>query len=71
MITKDRLESLDRAATAADEAYQAALDAEHASIMSRYQPTLLSPRLLALKEAADSASLRRSDAMMTYDRERP
>ena len=69
MITKERLDQLGRAADAAEEAYMKALDAEHMSIMSRYQPALLSPHLRALKQAADAALLRRAEAVSIYDRE--
>ncbi|MGH6981048.1 MAG: hypothetical protein ACREFC_07555 [Stellaceae bacterium] len=68
MVAKEQLDSLDRAVIAADEAYQSALDSEHAPMMSRYQPSLLSPRVRALKDAADLASLRRHQAAIDYDR---
>jgi hypothetical protein len=69
MITKERLDLLTREAEAADDAYETALGSEHISLMHRYQPTLLSPRILALKEARDTALLRRSNARIAYERE--
>jgi hypothetical protein len=68
MITREQLDQLGRAAEAAEDAYLTALDAEHMSMMSRYQPALLSPRLRALKDASDTALLRRSHAISLYDR---
>jgi hypothetical protein len=69
MISKERLNLLNREAEAADDAYETALQSEHVSMRHRYQPTLLSPRILALKEARDTALQRQSDARFAYDRE--
>jgi hypothetical protein len=69
MITREQLDQLSRDADAAEEAYQTALDTEQISMMSRYQPALLSPRVQALKHASDTALLRRSNATRAYERE--
>jgi hypothetical protein len=69
MITKERLDLLNHEAEAADDAYETALQSEHVTMRHRYQPTLLSARILALREARDTALLRRSNAMFAYERE--
>lgn len=68
MITKERLEQLDREALAAEQAYQTALDAEKVPMMSRFQTTPLSQRVLALRDARDTATVRRYDAAMALER---
>jgi hypothetical protein len=69
MITKEQLDLLYRDADAAEDAYQTALGTEHTSLMSRYQPALLSPRIRALKQASDTALLRRSNGSRAYERQ--
>jgi hypothetical protein len=69
MMTKERLDLLNREAEAADDAYELARESAHMSMASRYQPALLSPRVRALKDARDAASMRLSDANMAYDRQ--
>jgi hypothetical protein len=68
MITQERLDLLEREVAAAEDAYQAALTAERIPMTSRYQPTLLSPRVRALRDARDVASVRRYEAAMTMER---
>jgi hypothetical protein len=68
MNSKEQLDQLDRAAIAADEAYQSALAAEHVPMTSRYQSALLSPHVRALKDARDAASVRRYNAAMSIER---
>jgi hypothetical protein len=73
MITKERLDVLDREAVAADLAYQTAVTVERGARPAsfRNQSGSQSSRLGALKQAWDLASRRRYDAHTDFYRQQP
>jgi hypothetical protein len=73
MITKERLDVLDREAVAADLAYQTALTVERGERPAAFRNPSggQSSRLGALKQAWDLASRRRYDAHTDFYRQQP